>query len=114
MTTVAPTPQSRFLRALIEEHRVEFFNLLDRYQAKNPRLFGSVAKGTARDGSDIDILVDMDPADGNILMRASGLLEEARQLLGRDVIDVFPAQLLKRPVSESAHRDAVPVRAVRS
>ena len=43
----------------------------------------------------------MDPAEGNLLMRASGLLEETRALLGRDDIDVFPLQLLKRPVPAS-------------
>lgn len=49
----------------------------------------------------------MSPADGNLLMRASGLLEETRALFGPDDIDVFPVQLLKRPVSASALMDAV-------
>ena len=43
----------------------------------------------------------MDPAEGNLLMRASGLLEETRALFGRDDIGVSPLQLLKRPVSAS-------------
>ncbi|WP_245708934.1 nucleotidyltransferase family protein [Ruania alba] len=75
--------------------------------ATNPKLFGSVARGTAHPGSDIDILIEMDPADGNLLMRASGLMEETRELFGRDDIDVFPVQLLKRPISASAIEDAV-------
>ena len=83
--------------------------LLDRYGATNPRLFGSIARGTAHSCSDIDILVDMDSADGNLLMRASGLMEEARALFGRDDVDVFPVQLLKRPISASALDDAVPL-----
>ncbi|HEX7069960.1 MAG TPA: nucleotidyltransferase domain-containing protein [Rhodothermales bacterium] len=45
--------------------------LLDRYGATNPRLFGSVARGTAHAGADIDILVEMDPSGGNLLMRVS-------------------------------------------
>ncbi|MEO5305941.1 nucleotidyltransferase family protein [Corynebacterium sp. c25Ua_47] len=57
--------------------------LIDRYGATNPKLFGSVARGTASAGSDIDILVGMDPAEGRLLMRASGLLEESRALFGR-------------------------------
>ncbi|SDH08626.1 hypothetical protein SAMN05444695_101125 [Rhodococcus triatomae] len=40
-------------------------------------------------------------------MRASGLMEEARALFGRDDIDVFPVQLLERPISASALVDAV-------
>ena len=101
------TTETLALRELIDARRDEFQALLDRYAATNPKLFGSVARGTTTAGSDIDILVDMDPADGNLLMRASGLLEETRALFGRDDIDVFPVQLLKRPVSASALMDAV-------
>lgn len=49
----------------------------------------------------------MDPADGNVLLRASGLMEETRVLFGRDDLDIFPEQLLKRPISESVLADAV-------
>ena len=70
-------------------------------------LFGSVARGTAGPGSDIDILVEMDPIDGNLLMRASGLLDETRYLFGTDAVDIFPVQLMKQPVSDSAQAEAV-------
>lgn len=95
------------LREVIEARRAGFDELLAKYAARNPRLFGSVARGDAVEGSDIDILVEMDPADGNLLMRASGLMEETRELYGRQDIDIFPVQLLKRPVSDSALVDAV-------
>ncbi|THJ66081.1 nucleotidyltransferase [Arthrobacter echini] len=101
------TTETLALRELIAAPREEFQVLLDRYAATNPKLFGSAARGTASPGYDIDILVDMDPADGNLLMRASGLLEDTRSLFGRDDIDVFPVQLLKRPVSASALEDAL-------
>ena len=107
MSDVAVTPETRTLRALLGAHRDEFQVLLDRYRATNPRLFGSVARGTAHADSDIDILVEMDPADGNLLMRASGLLEETRALFGSDSIDIFPVQLLRRPIFKSALVDAV-------
>ncbi|MDO8381633.1 MAG: nucleotidyltransferase domain-containing protein [Microbacterium sp.] len=97
------------LREVIEARRASFDELLAKYAARNPRLFGSVARGDAVEGSDIDIIVEMDPADGNLLMRASGLMEETRELYGRQDIDIFPVQLLKRPVSESALVDAVPL-----
>ncbi|KDS92469.1 hypothetical protein [Dermabacter hominis] len=42
-------------------------------------------------------------------MRAFGLLEESRALFGRDDIDVFPAQLLRRPVTASALAEAAPL-----
>ncbi|ODQ83897.1 nucleotidyltransferase [Dietzia alimentaria] len=107
MTSTAPTPESLAVRELIEARRDEFRALLAKYAATNPMLFGSVARGTANGGSDVDILVDMDPADGNLLMRASGLLEEVRTLFGREDIDIFPEQLLKRPIAETALADAV-------
>ncbi len=107
MSRIAATPDTLVLHELIAARRDEFRALLAKYAATNPRLFGSVARGTAHAGSDIDILVEMDPADGNLLMRASGLMEETRALFGRDDIDVFPVQLLKRPISESALEDAV-------
>ena len=101
------TPATLALRAVLDARRDEFHELLARYSATNPRLFGSLARGAAHEGSDIDILVEMDPADGNLLMRASGLMEETRALFGRDDIDIFPLQLLKQPISESALTDAV-------
>ncbi|WP_062203476.1 nucleotidyltransferase family protein [Demequina salsinemoris] len=107
MSATDVTPESVALRGLIDVRREEFEALLAKYAATRPRLFGSVARGTAHGDSDIDILVEMDPADGNLLMRASGLMEEVRALFGRDDIDVFPAQLLKRQISQSAIEDAV-------
>jgi hypothetical protein len=96
------TPSSLALRELIDARRSEFDALLTKYRASNARIFGSVARGDAHEGSDVDILVEMDPADGNLLMRASGLMEETRQLFGRDDVDIFPVQLLRRPISASA------------
>ena len=107
MPETTMTPETLAMRELIDARREEFQVLLDRYGATSPKLFGSVARGTAHPGSDIDILVEMDPADGNLLMRASGLMEETRALFGRDDIDVFPVQLLKRPISDSALVDAI-------
>lgn len=109
MSDTTLTPESLAVREMLAARREEFQVLLDRYGATNPKLFGSVARGTAHAGSDLDILVEMDPADGNLLMRASGLMEETRALFGRDDIDVFPEQLLKRPMAESALDEAVPL-----
>ena len=81
---VETTPQ---LAEIIQRYRRE----LEKMNIRCERiwLFGSQVDGTAHEGSDIDILVEMDPADGNLLMRASGLLEETRQLFGRDDIDII-------------------------
>jgi len=109
MSMTVATPETLALRELLGARRDEFLALLTRYAATNPKLFGSIARGTAHEGSDIDILVEMDPVDGNLLMRASGLMEETRTLFGRDDIDIFPVQLLKQTISRSALAEAIPL-----
>ena len=107
MSIAAATPETLALRELLSARRHEFEALLAKYNATHPRLFGSVARGDAGPHSDIDIVVTMHLEDGNVLMRASGLMEETRTLFGRDDIDIFPEQLLKPSISESALADAV-------
>jgi hypothetical protein len=48
----------------------------------------------------------MDPAEGNLLMRASGLMEETRQLYARDDIDIFPRSCssIRSPTRHSPKR----------
>lgn len=79
-----------------------------RYQAFNPRLFGSVARGDATAESDIDLLVDLLPGGGNELLRVSGMAEELGQLLGTGV-DVVAASLRRDEVAASARADSVAV-----
>lgn len=107
-TPGSSTPETVQLRALLAANTTELRDLLEKYGASNPLLFGSVARGDATSSSDIDILVEMNPEDGNLLMRASGLLEETRELLGKD-IDIFPVQLLKSEVNQQALSEAVPL-----
>ncbi len=52
--------------------------LEQRYCVKKVGIFGSVARNSARDDSDIDIVVEMEP---NILLKVQ-LKEELEQLLG--------------------------------
>lgn len=82
--------------------------LLKRYGADNLRMFGSAARGDARDDSDLDLFVDLAPGSGNELLRVSGLAEELSELLGVRV-DVVAAPLLRDAVSATALADAVAV-----
>jgi hypothetical protein len=101
------TPSTIALRALIDAHRGELDALFSKYGAVNPRIFGSVARGEAGPGSDIDIMVELAPEHAHSeLVRISGLTIEVRAVLGRDV-DVFAPALMKERVSETALRDAV-------
>ncbi len=59
MTTLSPT--TRRLRAALQQHRGRMSAILEAYGATNPRVFGSVARGDARESSDVDLLVDLLP-----------------------------------------------------
>jgi predicted nucleotidyltransferase len=102
------TAESASLRTTVAAHRDALDTILQRYQATNPRLFGSVARGEATSESDIDLLVDLLPGGGNDLLRVAGIAEELSGLLGTRV-DVVAASLLRGEVSASALEDSVAV-----
>lgn len=103
-----PTAPALRLRAALERERGGLVEVLDRFGATNPRLFGSVARGDAREDSDLDLLVDLAPGAGNELLRVAGLAEELSELLGARV-DVVATTLLRDEVSATALEDAVAV-----
>jgi len=102
------TAETASLRAAIATHRDAVEVVLRRYQAANPRLFGSVARGNATPDSDIDMLVDLLPGGGNELLRVAGIAEELSQLLDTRV-DVVAVSLLRSEVSASALAESVAV-----
>ncbi|WP_230671163.1 nucleotidyltransferase family protein [Rathayibacter sp. Leaf248] len=106
MSTV--TEHARSLRAAVGAHRDSVTEVLARYGASNPRLFGSVARGDARPGSDVDLSVDLESGAGNPLLRVAGIGEELSRILGVRV-DVVTEQLLREPVAATARRDMVPL-----
>ena len=103
-----PTVTSRSVRQLIERDRARVEVVLARYGASNARLFGSVARGDAVEGSDVDLLVDLDPSGGSVLLRVAGIGEELSALLSVQV-DVVTDVLLREQVAATAHADAVPL-----
>lgn len=62
-----------------------------RHRAGNPRVFGSVVRGTDRDGSDLDLLVDALP--GATLFDLGELQLELEELLGVPVDLLTPGDL---------------------
>lgn len=67
----------------LDLNRDAMMAVIARYSVRNPRLFGSVASGKDREGSDIDLLVDALP--GTTLMDLCGLQHELETLLGLPV-----------------------------
>jgi predicted nucleotidyltransferase len=68
---------------LLEENRTAILRIAAKHGARRVRVFGSTARGTAGEGSDVDILVDL--AEGRSLLDHVGLQQELEELLGRKV-----------------------------
>lgn len=80
------------LGALVHQHRDGILEIAARHRARTVRVFDSVARGEAGEGSDIDFLVDFE--DGSSLFDLLHLTQDLRELLGHPV-DVVSAGGLK-------------------
>ena len=90
---------------LIDPYRAEIRRLVREHGFRQPRIFGSVARGEARPGSDIDVLVRS--WKGDIFDRAM-LAKDLGRLLGRPV-DVVPDRGLQWYAEPYILAEAVPV-----
>lgn len=82
------------LLKVVQSKREDILRLAARRGARNVRLFGSLARGEAGPGSDVDFLVDLEP--GRSLLDLGGLLMDLQDLLGREVDVVTEAGLRER------------------
>ncbi len=96
------TPVGRRLR----RRRRAIIEAAERRGATNVRVFGSSARGTDTEASDVDLLVDLSPDVGIISL--IGLEREIAEILGREV-DVVPAANLKTEVAARAFAEAIPL-----
>jgi len=94
------------IQELIGSQKEQILALAAKYGAADVRVFGSVARGTADEQSDVDFLVKLAP--GRSLLDLGGLLYELQQLLGRRVDVVTPAGLRHR-IRERILEEAVPI-----
>jgi uncharacterized protein len=90
----------------IRQQRDEILLIAARHGAANIRVFGSVARNTAGEESDIDFLVDLAP--GRSLLDLGGLQYDLEGLLGCRV-DVTTEQGLKERIRRRVLREAVPL-----
>lgn len=76
---------------VLNTQRTAIRETVSRFRTVNPRVFGSVLRGTDREGSDIDLLVDALP--GATLLDLGDLEEELQSLLGVGVDLLTPGDL---------------------
>ena len=90
----------------IKDKRKDILRIATRYGARNVRIFGSIVRGEAREDSDIDFLVDMEP--GRSLFDLGGLLMDLQDLLACKV-DVVTEKGLRARIRDSVLKEAVPL-----
>ena len=94
------------LHQKIQQHRNEILDLAKKYGAGNIRIFGSVARGEAREDSDIDVLVDLE--SGRSLLDLGGFLMDLQHLLGCRV-DVVTTKGLRERIRSRVLKESVPL-----
>lgn len=91
-------------RQEIAQRRQEIERIGRRYGIRSIRLFGSVARGSADEKSDVDFLVSTDPTAS--LLSIGGFQVEVERLLGIKV-DVVTAEGLRPQIRQRAIQEAV-------
>ncbi|HET8798892.1 MAG TPA: nucleotidyltransferase family protein [Thermoanaerobaculia bacterium] len=91
---------------MLRTHRERILALAAARGAGNVRVFGSVARGDATPGSDVDFLVEFEP--GRSLFDHGELLMDLEEELGCKV-DVVSARALRDRFRERVIREAVPL-----
>jgi len=87
-------------------HRGEIRNIVLQHRAQNARVFGSVARGTDAEGSDLDILID--PTADTTLFDIGAIRFKLRRLLGVPV-DVLTPMALPENFRQTVIGEAIPV-----
>jgi len=95
-------PQAGQLR----RRRRRLLEAAGRHGVSHVRAFGSVARGEAKAGSDVDLLVDLKP--GHTLLDLAAFRREAADILDLPV-DVATADMLKERIRDEVLGEALPL-----
>ncbi len=94
------------IKETIKANRNEICRLAKQHGALNVRLFGSVARGEAKPGSDVDLLVDVAAQTSSWF--PAGLILDLERLLGRRV-EVVTERGLHDDLREKVLSEAIPL-----
>ena len=93
-------------REILREKRDAILEIAARYGAHDLRVFGSVARGDATEGSDLDLIVRFDP--GRSLFDHGGLIMDLQDLLGIKV-DVISEGGIRERFRNHVLKEALPI-----
>ncbi len=91
---------------LLRDYRAKILDLAKRHGASNVRVFGSLARGEGREGSDLDLLVTL--GHERSLLDLIGLKQDLEDLVHRPV-DVVTEQSLSPYLRQQVLSEAVPL-----
>lgn len=92
------------MEKLLKEKREAILRIAARHGASNVRVFGSVARGEAGEGSDIDFLVELD--EGRDLFDLGALLMDLQDLL-QCRVETVTEPALPEAIREKVLREAM-------
>lgn len=91
---------------LLSFRRIDILRIAQAHGAVRVRVFGSMSRGVAHQGSDIDLLIDLQP--GRHLLDLVAIKQDLEDLLGREVHVVTEAAVSPR-FRDVVMRDATPL-----
>ena len=94
------------IQEIITSRRADVLAAAKRHGVTTIKVFGSVARGDARDDSDVDFLVEVGPQHSAFF--PGGLVMDLEEILGRRV-DVVEPDALHRLIKDQVLREAVPL-----
>ena len=90
----------------LQKNRAQILKIAATYGADHVRVFGSVVRGSAGPGSDLDLLVRMSPTSS--LVDRIAIMQDLEDLLGVKV-DVVNEKALHAVIREKVLREGVPL-----
>jgi hypothetical protein len=91
---------------LVQEKREEILRIAAKHGVRSLRIFGSVARGEAKEGSDVDFLIEAGPH--RTPWFPGGLIVDLEKLLGCRV-DVVTEKALHWYIRDRVLQEAVPL-----
>lgn len=93
-------------KEVLRKKKRDIEHIAQKHGAYNIRIFGSVARGEAHPGSDLDLLIDMEP-DRSLLDHVA-LIQDFEAYLGCRV-DVVTERSLKERLKKRILTDSIPL-----